>query len=249
MSSFNYESTSWPIRDDLPVAYRTAWQGLSRPGAWWTGSQRVAIAEEVRRAPGCALCAERKQALSPFSVDGAHDHAQGSVLSEAAIDTAHRLVTDASRLSRAWVEKLEAQGLSDGHYVELLGVVVTVISIDSFHLGLGLPLEPLPKPEAGAPSGYRPAGLEHQTAWVPMIGVGKAQPAEADLFPGGQSANVIRAMSLVPDAVRTLMTVSSAQYVPPWAVVDPTWAQGRSLERPQIELLAGRVSALNECFY
>lgn len=249
MPSFDYESVSWPVRDELPEAHREAWQGLAQPGAWWTGGERVAIGEEVRRAPECALCAERKQALSPFSVDGAHDHAERSVLSDVAIDAAHRLVTDASRLSRSWVEKLEAQGLSDGQYVELLGVVVTVISIDSFHRGLGIALEPLPAPQEGTASGRRPAGLEHDTAWVPMIGVGKAQGEDADLFSGRQTANVIRAMSLVPDAARTLKSLSAAQYVPVWAVGDPSWAKGRALERPQIELVAGRVAALNECFY
>ncbi|MBW2244703.1 MAG: hypothetical protein JRH01_22205 [Deltaproteobacteria bacterium] len=250
MPSFSYEASPWQIREDLPAAYRAEWQGLAQPGSWWTGAERVAIAEEVRRAQGCPLCVERKQALSPFSVDGEHAHAEASVLSDVAIDTVHRLVTDASRLSRTWVEKLAAQGVSDGHYVELLGVVVVVISIDSFHQGLGLPLEPLPMPEAGEPTGHRPAGLEHETAWVPMIQAGKAQGEDADLFSGGpQTANVIRALSLVPDAVRSLKNVSAAQYVPTWAVGDPSYSEGRALERGQIELVAGRVSALNECFY
>ena len=209
----------------------------------------MAIVEEVRRAPTCALCAERKAALSPFAVDGEHDHAGSRVLADAAIDAVHRLVTDAPRLSRSWVEKLAAQGISDGHYVELLGVVVAVISIDSFHRGLSQPLEPLPTPEEGTPSGYRPAGLEHDTAWVAMIANGKTAESEADLFPGSRTGNVVRAMSLVPDAVRTLLTLSAAQYVPMWAVAAPTWSEGRALDRSQIELLAGRVSALNECFY
>ncbi|MCP3983799.1 MAG: hypothetical protein GY723_05385 [bacterium] len=249
MDDFAFETTSWQIRDDLPQAYRAAWQALARPGAWWTGAQRVALAEEVRRAADCALCAERRRALSPFSVDGEHDHAEASELAEAAIDAVHRLVTDASRLSRTWVEKLAAQGVSDGHYVELLGVVVVVISIDSFHRGLGLALEALPRPEEGEPTGRRPGGLEHETAWVPMIGAGQARGEEADLFGGRQTGNVIRALSLVPDAVRALNDLSAVQYVPNWAVGDPLYSEGRALDRAQIELVAGRVSALNECFY
>ncbi len=171
------------------------------------------------------------------------------MLPDAAIDTVHRLVTDASRLSGSWVQKLAAQGLSDGHYVELLGVVVSVISIDSFHRGLGLAPETLPIPEPGTASGYRPEALETETAWVPMIASGKAGAKESDLFSGKQSANVVRALSLVPDAVRALQSLSAAQYVPMWAVGVPTWSEGRALDRQQIELLAGRVSALNDCFY
>jgi hypothetical protein len=59
---------------------------------------------------------------------------------------------------------------------------------------------------------------------------------------------VIRAMSLVPDEVRTLADLSAAHYLPNHRVRDPAAQQG-SLSRPQIELIAGRVSALNQCFY
>jgi hypothetical protein len=40
-----------------------------------------------------------------------------------------------------------------------------------------------------------------------------------------------------------------AQYVPIEQVPDPSADPGRALSRAQIELVAGRVSALNECFY
>ena len=60
--------------------------------------------------------------------------------------------------------------------------------------------------------------------------------------------NVLRALSLVPDAVRQLQELSEVHYLPMADVVDPR-ARIPSLSRPQMELLAGRVSALNECFY
>ena len=227
---------------------RVFWSDLARPGASWTGAQRVAIADETRRARTCALCAERKEALSPFLVDGAHDAGTGS-LPDAAVDAVHRLTTDASRLTRDWVEKLAGSGVSDAHYVELLGVVVATISVDVFHEAMGLPLEPLPTPEAGEPSGYRPASAEPGTGWVPMIPGSKAKGAESDLYPGPIAANVIKAMSLVPDAVRTLKRLSAAQYVPMLQVGNVSYRGDRALGRDQIELVAGRVSALNECFY
>ena len=43
-----------------------------------------------------------------------------------------------------------------------------------------------------------------EDAWVPMIPVDRATGAEADLYGGQAVGNVIRAMSLVPDEVRTL---------------------------------------------
>ncbi len=253
MTAFDYSSSGWPIRPELAAAHRSAWEAIRRPGAWWSGAERVAIAEEVRRASACPLCRERRAALSPFAVEGVHgggpqsEHA--GLLPDAAVDAVHRLVTDASRLVRSWVEKLEAAGVSDAHYVELLGVVVAVVSVDAFHRALGLALEPLPDPLPGAPSRVRPATARPGVGWVPMIPPGRVGPAEADLYPGGVAGNVIQAMSLVPDAVRLLHTLSAAQYVPMEAVIDPAWAEGRALDRRQIELVAGRVSALNECFY
>ena len=247
-AAFDYEGDPYPVRPDLVEAYRAAWADIAQPGSWWTGPQRVAIAHEVRKARSCALCAERKAALSPFAVGGDHDtHA---LLPPPAVDTIHRLTTDASRLTKSWLDGLERDGLSNGAYVELLGVVVAVTSIDAFHDALGTPLEPLPIAIDGDPTSYRPEGLVDQGAWVPMLSGRAARGPEADLYDGLPiAANVIAAMSLVPDAVRLLKTLSIAQYLPFADVANPAAAGNRAISRAQIELVAGRVSALNECFY
>jgi alkylhydroperoxidase family enzyme len=58
------------------------------------------------------------------------------------------------------------------------------------------------------------------------------------------------AMSLVPDAVRAMGRLSEAHYLRPALVALPDAEQpGRAIDRPQVELIAARVSALNECFY
>jgi len=173
------------------------------------------------------------------------------MLPDEAVDAVHRIVTDASRLSMSWLEKLQANGLSDAHYVELVGVVVATVSIDSFHRSLGLPLEPLPEPVDGVPSGYRPDSAVSGPAWVPWIPPGKADGPEADLYPGSfRTPNVHKAMSLVPDAVRAMGRLSKVQYIAPALVAAPgATTPGRAIDRSQMELIAGRVSALNECFY
>jgi hypothetical protein len=48
--------------------------------------------------------------------------------------------------------------------------------------------------------------------------------------------------------VRTLNDLSAAHYLEMHQVPDPTASRG-ALSRPQMELVAGRVSALNGCFY
>ena len=244
--AFSYSTAaSLAIRDDIPEAHRRAWDRLAHAGSWWTGAERVAIASEARNARHCGLCAERKEALSPNAVDGQHD--REGALPDAAVEAIHRLVTDAGRLTRTWFEKLMSEGLGEAPYVELVGVVVDLTSIDSFHRSLGLAPEPLPSPQPGEPSRYRPAAAVAGEAYVAMIPERSNTGDEADLW-GSMTGNVIRAMSLVPDAVRSLKELSAAHYLEAEDVANPN-ARMPGLERPQVELIAGRVSALNECFY
>lgn len=246
MAAISYATASVPVRADLLAVHQRAWQRLARAGNWWTGAERVAMAAEVRQAPHCTLCAERKTALSPHVIEGTHNRA--SLLPNAAVEVIHRVTTNPSRLTKAWFEKTMAtRELSDAQYIEIIGEVVTVVSIDSFCWGLGIPLHLLPEPEPGEPSRYRPATAVQEAAWAPMIPAHAATGEEADLWPVGRAANVIRALSLVPDAVRQLLDLSAAHYVPTENFMDLTW--GRSLSRAQTELIAGRVSALRECFY
>jgi len=246
MTDISYATAPVAVREDLLAAHRRAWRRLAQAGNWWTGAERVAIAAEVRNAWQCSLCKARKAALSPYTIAGTHECI--STLSQSAVDVIHRAVTDPGRLTQAWFERTMASGeITDAQYVEIIDVVVAVVSIDSFCRGIGVPLHPLPTPEPGEPSHYRPATAQLEAAWVPMIPVEGAIGAEADLWSTGRVGNVIRALSVVPDAVRQLMDLSTAHYVPRDRLMDFTW--GRSLSRAQMELIAGRVSALRGCFY
>lgn len=242
MIPFDYAEAPLPVRDEIPAVHRRAWRRIAAPGTWWSGEERVAIAAETRNAVLCPLCEERRGALSPTAVGG--DHRSLGKLPAAAVDAVHRITTDPGRLSKAWFEQTLAYGLTEEQYVELVGVVTTVVSIDAFHCALGLPREPLPEPLPGAPARYRPQAAKPGGAWVPMLA--RARGAEADLWKR-PTGNVIRALSLVPDEVRNLLDLAGAHYVP----MDEFMNLGfrRALSRPQMELLAGRVSALNECFY
>jgi len=242
-----FEAAPVAVRGDIPAAHRRFWSRLSEPGTWWTGAERVALAAETRAARGCALCRRRKSALSPNSVQGEHERAAGGALLPApAIDAVHRIITDPARLSRGWLLSAQGAGLADGAYVELLGLCVAMRSIDVVCRGLGVPLHELPEPQPGEPTRRRPAAARMEAAWVPMLPASGARGEESDLWTG-RTGNVIRAMSLVPDAVRDLSSLSAAHYLPNEKVSDPS--AGRTLSRAQIELVAGRVSALAECFY
>jgi hypothetical protein len=245
--NFDYSNSSVAVREDIPQAFNEVWQTIAKPGNWWRGADRVAIASETRNARACPLCEQRKAALSPYAVQG--DHQTVSNLPPVAVDAVHRVATDASRLTKTWLDECEDSGMSDGQYVELLGIVVAVVSIDGFHRAMGFALEPLPEPVAGEPSGYRPDAKDHGS-WVPTVAPADLSDEEADIYHGmAQTGNVIAAMSLVPDSVRMLTRLSGVQYLADTQVANPGSNGGRALSRPQIELLAGRVSSLSDCFY
>lgn len=244
---FEYASSEVPVRDDIAEAHRHAWGHLASAGCWFSGAERIALAAEARNARRCPLCEERKQALSPASVVGPHRGL--GALDERVIDVVHRVTTDPGRLTQRWFEEVMASAgerFSDAHYVELIGAVTTLVSVDAFHAALGLPPEPLPEPRPGEPSRRRPPGAAPGGAWVPMLPFRQPGGTEADLWKGG-TGNVIRALSLVPDEVRNGKRLMAAHYLPPRQLTD--LGAGRSLSRAQMELVAGRVSALNECFY
>jgi hypothetical protein len=81
-----------------------------------------------------------------------------------------------------------------------------------------------------------------------MLAPEDASGPEADLY-GGLAfvPNIARALSQVPDHARLLQTETRSHYVSLEDLANPK--VGRDLDRLQIELVAARVSALNECFY
>ena len=58
------------IRAELTASHDRVWQQLAAPGTWLIGTERVAVARELRAARNCQLCQERKTSLSP----GGHIH-------------------------------------------------------------------------------------------------------------------------------------------------------------------------------
>lgn len=244
---FDYSATPYSIPDRIPTAHRDAWERLAKPGMWWTGAERVALAQEARNAEDCALCADRRDALSAPSVAG--EHTSTTDLAAPAIEAVHKIVTDPGRLSRDWLLGLMSDGLDDAAYVEIVSVLISVLSIDDVHRGLGLGLEPLPSPEPGEPERRRPTGATDEGSWVHTVPATALDPEDADIYSGRpRAANVIRALSLVPAAVRALSALSAAHYLS-GEEMQQFDGLDRTLSRAQIEFVAARVSAVNECFY
>jgi hypothetical protein len=233
------------VRGDLVDAHVRLLEHLRQPGAWFSGAERLDIARESRNASSCGLCAERKAALSPFAVAGRHETVTALPLE--VVDVLHRVRTDSGRLSRKWFDGVRS-GLEEGPYVEAVGIVTMLAGVDHFCRALGVPPLDLPEAAPGEPSAHVPEGLSDQGAWVPMLAPEDARGLEADIYGALKFVpNIVRALSQVPDHVRLLREISGAHYIALEGLMDPTIE--RDLDRFQIELVAARVSAMNECFY
>ena len=244
--ALDYRRSPLPLRDDLAAAHGRAWARLAAPGEWWTGAVRLAIAEETRAATDCRLCRDRKEALSPYAVTGTHMAATD--LPDILIEVIHRIRTDSGRLTRQVCESALDGGVSDAEYVETVGVMATVIAIDSFCDAVGMPRHALPAPVAGEPRRRRPAGAKEGLAWVATVAPQDTTEAETGMYDGLSAVNIHRALSLVPAEVVGFFDLDTVHYLPD-AVLRDFGTEYRALSHAQIEFLAARVSAINQCFY
>ena len=115
-------------RSDIQSANDSFMSFLSQPGYWWTAAEKIAIAEESRLANRCALCQKKKAALSRGQILG--QHPPSPHLGDEVIGIVHQIITDQGRITRTQLDALETDGLSRLAYVELVGVVVCIFSID-----------------------------------------------------------------------------------------------------------------------
>jgi hypothetical protein len=233
--------------DHTTAGLDQAWDQLGRAGGWFSGEERVAIAAECRGARECGFCVERKSALSPYTVSGAHA-AEGSILSELTIDTIHRITTDPGRLAERWMSELTDAGMSAEELVEITSIIGVVTIGDTLARALDQPERSLPSPHAGEPHRQRVAGTTLERAWVPMVEPGSAEGMLKLMYEQVESAagfvfNVARALTAVPEAVRDFFSA----FLPNYSTHGPVRPGG--LNRTQVELLASSTSAWNDCFY
>jgi hypothetical protein len=247
-----FSPLGFKVREDLQEACQRYRQWLSSPGEWWTGAERVAMVKETRRGWDCLLCTRKKEALSPKSIS--ENHSADPPLSHQVVEAIHRIVTDPSRLSEQWVLDLKQEGLGYPQIIELLGIVTTGIAMDYLFWGLGLEPPELPDPGSGNSTQGETQVLGFHTAWVPTVIPEKAKGRlkafyESAANPMGGVAHIMQALSAAPETLLGFYDLAEVIYLPPGKVTNPGAETGRSISRPQIELLAATVSAANACQY
>ena len=214
------------VRGDLATAHADTFADLGKPGDWLTADEKLAAVRVVRAA--------RENAEQPPWYRPSVDREDFGPLAAAAADAVWRLTNHPGTLTEEWYAETVAALPSPEYYVELMGVAAVTNAMDRLASILELDLLPLPEPEAGEPT--RPSlTSEVSSHWV---------PTELD-FSG---PNVLKASSVAPAVVEMRTRIGAAQYMDGAGRADLNWSRG-TLDRRQIELIAGVTSLHNECFY
>ena len=237
-----YADSRYPVSPTIEALHVDEMQSYARSGTWGTAAQRTAIAVTAR-------IAQYEQGLQE-SVDAGKLTAQAK-LPDAAVRLARAVAVDSQNIDRQFCQDIQAQGVSEGAYVEIVALVSRLSNIDVFARGLGIPPRKLLEPaNETLPSFERPAEAVDEgffTASVPSAPAGGAL-AES-LYGESPAGNIFRAVSLVPDEARRVMSLVSQQYFGAEHLLDFHAASDHALSRAQIELVATKVSEQNLCFY
>ncbi|WP_419944537.1 hypothetical protein [Candidatus Poriferisodalis sp.] len=194
-------------------AIKAALAAVAGPGSFFTGTERLAMAARARVARGLA---DAETDLPPIVAA-----------------TVDRVAVDAIATRPSHIEAWRDDGRDALAYVELVSVVSQICGIDSYRVGLGAGLDPLPAPVVGEPVPAAAEGAAKANAWVPTVGIALAPTA----------------LSALPRENATKAGLGAAWYITDKVIHQYDVEPGRELTRPQMELVAARTSWLNECFF
>ena len=156
--------------------------------------------------------------------------ASAPTLPEGAAQSARAVGSRPDSIRRDWVDAITTD-IGYAPYVEIVGITSRLAAVDTFHSGVGADLEPFPEPEPGEPSQTGEPLARLGAAWVPMVG----------------GASITQALSLVDAESTAQEDMHGPLYLTYEEMAELDFVRG--LNRAQMELVAARTSAINECFY
>ncbi len=236
-----YADSNYPVRSDLDAIHEKQIDQLGDPGTWGTAAQRLAVAGEIREA--CYDAGVQENPDHP-------GYESDMELPPPAREVIRELTLEPQGFNEDSYNAARSGGLSDEEYVEMTGIIARLTCMDVFARGIGVPLRPLPAPRPGNPSRKRPASAKKEHAWVPTVpNLPEGGEDAEEMFGGAYHPYILRSISLVPDEMRRHIELENIQYLPMEKILIPDYEHHEGFTRSQAETVAGRVSAINECFY
>lgn len=208
---FLFSGAPVPVRSDLGEAFSVLWDHFASPGPSLTGEQRITLLASTRsNDPSESTRAGFDATVITLAATLFH--------TPAAVD---------ERLVRA-----SADRAGDPATVEVIGLVSMLSAVDGFHNALATPLEALPDPRSGEPTGRIRSGLERRRTHIPV--------------PPGPIPVVL---DLLPDEGLAFRESFGPQYMTDDEMHADRFFREPGLDRAQMELISSRTSIINECFY
>ena len=236
-----YDDSKFEINEHLEEVHEKQLPEFGDSGTWGTGKQRLAIAGGARRAGiDTGLLEEPGHDSNKFD---------GELSSVARKVVDHLAVSPKDFDESSYQDALKG-GIREEEYVEIVGIVSRIVDLDVFARGIGVPLRPLPEAQPGEPSRKRPETARQEQAWVPTVpNLPEGGDVAKALYGDMPKGYIVRGLSLVPDELEKHVELEQAQYLPLKHIRDFGYQHHKGLNRAQVEVVAGRVSAINECFY
>lgn len=236
-----YADAIVPVTPELAVLHAAELTSFAAPGTWLSGEERLACVEAARAARSAAGLQREIPGTGAMPVD---------VLPAATLDLVTRLAVLPREMTREHFTAARARGMSAGEYVETVSLVSRIVNVDVFARGVGAAPSVLPEPVDGEPDYDAPRAVE-EGAWLPTVPAGAKGAQDALRAYGGSGPQpfIYRALSLVPVEAMRCISGGDIQYLPIDKFMDFTYSHHPGLSRVQVEIVAARVSALNDCFY
>lgn len=226
-----YADALVPMEASIVELHRDELAHLAGPGTWLSAEERLATVRAVRAA---------------YARRGGELRTEVSILPEDSLRLIERVANAPRLLTREDCTGALKAGMSSGEYIETISLVSRTINLDVFARGIGARALELMPPVDGDPSHESPPAIA-EGAWLPSVPAG---PQARDVYgSAGPQPFIYRALSSVPQEARRCIAGGNVQYLPLDKFMDFSYSHQPGLSRVQVEIVAARISALNDCFY
>lgn len=237
-----YADSSHQPAAAIDALHSSELRSFSEAGTWGSAAQRRAVA---------ALTRSVRAQAGQLESDGDGEADDNIALPAAVARLVREVALGGIGIDREFCAAVQAEGVTEGAYVEIVALVSRLVNLDVFARGIGVPPRPLAAADdTTAPAFERPPEAVDEgffTASVPNAPAGGTMAKS--IYGNTPAGNVFRAVSLVPAECRRVVALIEQQYFTGASLMDFAADNGHALSRAQIELVATKVSEHNQCFY
>ena len=124
-----YDQSPIPIRQEIISVHEQQVRSITSSGTWWSGAERLYFALEARN-----VTLDRNHFCQP-----PNKRTRSSLELETARKIVSTVAGNGKFINQDILNDALGAGLSEGEYVEIIGVTTRAVCMDIFNKGIGLP--------------------------------------------------------------------------------------------------------------